>query len=36
MMLNKLLFGIKIATLVPNKTQASGLKGRGFFCFVRL
>lgn len=28
MMLNKLLFGIKIATLVPNKTQASGLKGQ--------
>ena len=28
MMPNKLLFGIKTATLVPNKTQASGLKGQ--------
>lgn len=28
MMLNKLLFDIKTATLVPNKTQASGLKGQ--------
>jgi len=28
MMLNKLLFDIKTATLVPNKTQAAGLKGQ--------